>query len=73
MNIKVLNYLWIYQIQYFLTNSFSCGFAVAITKVLDNYFVAFTLAGAVALVGVISNANLNFILSTILLGSLILF
>tara|TARA_Y100000589_G_scaffold123061_1_gene117484 strand:+ start:332 stop:472 length:141 start_codon:yes stop_codon:yes gene_type:complete len=46
---------------------------VAITKVLDNYFVAFTLAGAVALVGVISNANLNFILSTILLGSLILF
>ena len=57
----------------FGNNSFSCGIAVAITIAVGQLFRCLhPPAGAVALLGVISNANLNFILSPVLLGSTVL-
>ena len=54
-------------------NSFSCGIAEAITIAFGQLFRSlYPPAGAVALHGIISNANLNFILSPILIGSFIL-
>tara|TARA_Y100000589_G_scaffold53836_1_gene44718 strand:- start:274 stop:789 length:516 start_codon:yes stop_codon:yes gene_type:complete len=57
----------------FGNNSFSCGLAVAIAIALGQLFRCLhPPAGAVALLGVISKANLNFVLSPVLLGSLVL-
>ena len=57
----------------FGNNSFSCGFAVAIAIALGQLFRCLhPPAGAVALLGVMSKANLNFVLSPVLLGSLVL-
>ena len=57
----------------FGNNSFSCGIAVAIAIALGQLFRCLhPPAGAVALLGVISKANLNFILSPVLLGSIVL-
>ena len=57
----------------FGNNYFSCGLAVAIAIALGQLFRCLhPPAGAVALLGVISNANLNFILFPVLIGSLIL-
>ena len=56
-----------------MNNSFSCGIAVAITIAVGQLFLCLhPPAGAVALLGVISNANLSFILSPVLLGSTVL-
>ena len=54
-------------------NSFSCGLAVAIAIALGQFFRCLhPPAGAVALLGVISEVNLDFVLSPVLLGSLLL-
>ena len=63
----------VFSFSFLGNNSFSCGIAVAITIALGQLFRCLhPPAGAVALLCVISNANLNFILSPILIGSLIL-
>ncbi len=63
----------VFSSSFFGNNSFSCGIAVAIAIAFGQLFRCLhPPAGAVALLGVISNANLNFILSPVLIGSLIL-
>ena len=63
----------VFSFNCFGNNSFSCGIAVAITIALGQLFRCLhPPAGAVALLGVISNANLSFILSPVLLGSTVL-
>ena len=63
----------VFSFSYFGNNSFSCGIAVAIAIAFGQLLSCLhTPAGAVALLGVISNAKLNFILSPVLIGSLIL-
>ena len=62
----------VFSFGFFGNNSFSCGIAVAIAIAFGQLFRCLhPPAGAVALLGVISNANLNFILSPVLIGSLI--
>tara|TARA_Y100001978_G_scaffold175591_1_gene167942 strand:+ start:450 stop:965 length:516 start_codon:yes stop_codon:yes gene_type:complete len=57
----------------FGNNSFSCGIAVAIAIASGQLFRCLhPPAGAVALLGVMSSANLNYILSPVLLGSTVL-
>ena len=57
----------------FGNNSLSCGIAVASAIALGQLFRCLhPPSGAVALLGVISNANLNFIFSPVLLGSSLL-
>ena len=63
----------VFSFNCFGNNSFSCGLAVAIAIALGQLFRCLhPPAGAVALLGVISKANLNFVLSPVLLGSLVL-
>ena len=63
----------VFSFSFFGKNYFSCGIAVAIAIAFGPLFRCLQPpAGADALLGVISNANLNFILSPILIGSLIL-
>ena len=63
----------VFSFSFFGYNSFSCGIVVAIAISFEQLFHCIhPSAGAVALFGVISNANLNFILSPVLIGSLIL-
>jgi len=63
----------VFSFSFFGNNSFSCGIAVAVAIAFGQLFRCLhPPAGAVALLGVISNANLNFILSPVLTGSLIL-
>ena len=63
----------VFSFGFFGNNSFSCGIAVAIAIAFGQLFRCLhPPAGAVALLGVISNANLNFIFSPVLIGSLIL-
>ena len=63
----------VFSFNYFGNNSFSCGLAVAIAIALGQLFRCLhPPAGAVALLGVISQANLNFVLSPVLIGSLVL-
>ena len=63
----------IFAINCFGNNSFSCGIAVAIAIALGHLFRCLhPPSGAVALLGVITNANLYFILSPVFLGSLVL-
>ena len=63
----------VFSFSFFGNNSFSCGIAVAMAIDFGQLFRSLhPPAGAVALLGVISNANLNFILSPILIGSSIL-
>tara|TARA_B100000212_G_scaffold106339_1_gene78786 strand:- start:1918 stop:2433 length:516 start_codon:yes stop_codon:yes gene_type:complete len=63
----------VFSFNCFGINSFSCGLAVAIAIALGQLFRSLhPPAGAVALLGVISKANLNFVLSPVLLGSLVL-
>ena len=58
---------------FFGNNYFSCGLAVAIAIALGQLFRCLhPPAGAVALLGVISKANLNFVLYPVLLGSVLL-
>ena len=57
----------------FGNNYFSCGLAVEIAIALGQLFRCLhPPAGAVALLGVISKANLNFVLYPVLLGSVLL-
>tara|TARA_Y100001978_G_scaffold27639_1_gene23595 strand:- start:468 stop:983 length:516 start_codon:yes stop_codon:yes gene_type:complete len=57
----------------FGNNSFSCGLAVAIAITLGQLFRCLhPPAGAIAILGVISQANLNFVLSPVLIGSVVL-
>ena len=63
----------VFSVSFLGNNSFSCGIAVAIATAFGQLFRCLhPPAGAVALLGVISNANLNFILFPVLIGSLIL-
>ena len=63
----------VFSFSFFGNNSFSCGIAVAIAIAFGQFFRCLhPPAEAVAFLGVISNANLDFILSPILIGSLIL-
>jgi len=63
----------VFSFNCFGNNSFSCGIAVAITIALGQLFRCLhPPAGAVALLGVISQANLNFVLSPVLIGSIVL-
>ena len=63
----------VFSFSFFGNNSFSCGIAVAMAIAFGQLFRCLhPPAGAVALLGVISNANLNFIFSPVLIGSLIL-
>ena len=63
----------VFSFNCFGNNSFSCGLAVAIAIALGQLFRCLhPPAGAVALLGVISKANFNFVLSPVLLGSLVL-
>ncbi len=63
----------VFSFNFFGNNSFSCGIAVAIAIALGQLFRCLhPPAGAVALLGVISNASLNFILSPVFIGSLTL-
>ena len=63
----------VFSFNCFGNNSLSCGFAVAIAIALGQLFRCLhPPAGAVALLGVISKVNLNFVLSPVLLGSLVL-
>jgi len=63
----------VFSFNYFGNTSFSCGLAVAIAIALGQLFRCLhPPAGAVALLGVISKAKLNFVLSPVLLGSLVL-
>ena len=63
----------VFSFNCFGNNSFSCGLAVAIAIALGQLFRCLhPPAGAVALLGVISQANLNFVLSPVLIGSVVL-
>ncbi len=63
----------VFSFNCFGNNSFSCELAVAIAIALGQLFRCLhPPAGAVALLGVISNANLNFVLFPVLFGSLVL-
>ena len=63
----------VFSFNCFGNTSFSCGIAVASAITLGQLFRCLhPPAGAVALLGVISKANLNFVLSPVLLGSLVL-
>ena len=63
----------VFSFNCFGNNSFSCGIAVAISIALGQLFRCLhPPAGAVAFLGVISKANLNFVLSPVLLGSFVL-
>ena len=63
----------VFSFHFFGNNHFSCGLAVATTIALGQLLRCLhPPAGAVALLGVISKANFNFVLSPVLLGSLVL-
>ncbi len=63
----------VFSFNCFGNNSFSCGLAVAISIALGQLFRCLhPPSGAVALLGVISKADLNFVFSPILLGSIAL-
>ncbi len=63
----------VFSFSFFGSNSFSCGIAVATAIAFGQLFRCLhPPAGAVALLGVISNANLNYIIFPIFIGSLIL-
>ena len=63
----------VFSFSFLGNNSFSCGLAVSIAIAFGQLFRCLhPRAGAVALLGVISNANLNFVFFPILIGSLIL-
>ena len=63
----------VFSFNCFGNNSFSCGIAVASAIALGQLFRCLhPPAGAVALLGVISKANINFVLSPVFLGSLVL-
>ena len=63
----------VFSFNYFGNNFFSCGLAVAIAIALGQFFRCLhPPAGAVAFLGVISKANLNFVLSPVLIGSIVL-
>ena len=63
----------VFSFKCFGNSSFSCAIAVAIAIALGQLFRCLhPPAGAVALLGVISQANLNFVLSPVLIGSVVL-
>ena len=63
----------VFSFKCFGNSSFSCAIAVAIAIALGQLFRCLhPPAGAVALLGVISKANLSYVLSPVLLGSLVL-
>ena len=63
----------VFSVSFLGNNSFSCGIAVAIAIALGQLFRCLhPPSGAVALLGVITNANLYYILSPVFLGSLVL-
>ena len=68
-----MQFLLFFHLDFLVTILYSCGIAVAIAIAFGQLFRCLhPPAGAVALLGVISNANLNFIFSPVLIGSLIL-
>ena len=63
----------VFSFDSFGNNSFSCGLAAAITMALGQLFrYVHPPSGVVALLVIIYKANLDFVLSTVLLGSFVL-
>ncbi len=63
----------VFSFQCFGNNSFSCGLVVAIAIAFGKLFRCIhPTAGAVALLGLISKENLNFVLFPVLIGFVIL-